>query len=99
MQLDKVAAGVTLFSELQINQGKQEQQSKGGVTMKELWAGIKSFMLDEEGATATEYAVMLALIILVALAAIIFLGNAVKEGFNMVGEKIDSAVKATPATP
>lgn len=59
--------------------------------MKELWAGIKSFMLDEEGATATEYAVMLALIILVALAAIIVLGEAVRDGFNMVGSTIGAA--------
>jgi pilus assembly protein Flp/PilA len=59
--------------------------------MKELWAGIKSFMLDEEGATATEYAVMLALIILVALGAIIFLGNAVTNGFNSVADAIDTA--------
>jgi pilus assembly protein Flp/PilA len=63
--------------------------------MKELWAGIKSFMQEEEGATATEYAVMLALIVLVALAAIVFLGNAVKDGFQLVGDKIDSAVTAS----
>ena len=59
--------------------------------MNELWAGIKSFMLDEEGATATEYAVMLALIILVALGAIIFLGNAVQSGFSAVATAIDDA--------
>lgn len=59
--------------------------------MNELWAGIKSFILDEEGATATEYAVMLALIILVALGAIIFLGNAVEQGFNQVATAINSA--------
>lgn len=59
--------------------------------MNELWAGIKGFMLDEEGATATEYAVMLALIILVALAAIVFLGNAVRDGFQTVAEAINNA--------
>jgi pilus assembly protein Flp/PilA len=59
--------------------------------MKELWAGIKSFMLDEEGATATEYAVMLALIILIALGAIIFLGQQVEIGFNSVATAIDNA--------
>lgn len=59
--------------------------------MNELWAGIKSFILDEEGATATEYAVMLALIILVALGAIIFLGNAVTNGFQMVADAINNA--------
>lgn len=59
--------------------------------MNELWAGIKGFMLDEEGATATEYAVMLALIILVALAAIIVLGEAVRDGFSLVGSAIGAA--------
>ena len=59
--------------------------------MQELWTGIKRFFVEEEGATATEYAVMLALIILVALAAIIFLGNAVKEGFNTVATAINDA--------
>lgn len=59
--------------------------------MKELWAGFRSFMLDEEGATATEYAVMLALIILVALAAIIFLGQQVRDGFSTVANAINSA--------
>lgn len=59
--------------------------------MIKLWTGIKGFFLDEEGATATEYAVMLALIILVALAAIIFLGTEVKEGFSTVASAIASA--------
>jgi pilus assembly protein Flp/PilA len=59
--------------------------------MKELWAGIKGFMLDEEGATATEYAVMLALIILIALGAIIFLGEQVRDGFSTVATAINSA--------
>jgi pilus assembly protein Flp/PilA len=59
--------------------------------MNELWKLVKGFMLDEEGATATEYAVMLALIILIALAAIIFLGNQVKSGFSTVASAISSA--------
>jgi pilus assembly protein Flp/PilA len=59
--------------------------------MQELWTGIKRFFVEEEGATATEYAVMLALIILVALAAIIFLGQQVRDGFSTVAEAIDNA--------
>jgi pilus assembly protein Flp/PilA len=59
--------------------------------MQELWTGIKRFFVEEEGATATEYAVMLALIILVALGAIIFLGNAVNNGFSTVASAIDDA--------
>jgi len=59
--------------------------------MKELWTSIRSFIRDEEGATATEYAVMLALIILIALGAIIFLGQEVKSGFSTVASAISSA--------
>ena len=59
--------------------------------MTELWKLVKGFMLDEEGATATEYAVMLALIILIALGAIIFLGQQVRDGFSTVAEAISSA--------
>ena len=64
--------------------------------MKELWAGIKRFMRDEEGATATEYAVMLALIIVIALATIAYLGGKVEEGFNLVGQKLESATTTAP---
>jgi len=46
---------------------------------------------DEEGATATEYAVMLVLIIVVALATIIFLGEKVEEGFNKVASALENA--------
>ena len=42
---------------------------------------IKSFVTEEEGATATEYAVMLALIIVISLAAISALGNKVSAIF------------------
>jgi len=59
--------------------------------MKELWTAICSFIRDEEGATATEYAVMLALIILIALGAIIFLGQEVRSGFSTVASAISSA--------
>lgn len=46
---------------------------------------------EEEGATATEYAVMLVLIIVVCLATIIFLGQKVEEGFNQVATALDNA--------
>jgi pilus assembly protein Flp/PilA len=45
---------------------------------------IKSFLVNEDGPTATEYAVMLALIIIVALAAITLLGNKVSTIFSNV---------------
>lgn len=43
---------------------------------------IRTFVASEDGPTAVEYAVMLALIIVVAIAAIGPLGNAVKSSFD-----------------
>ncbi len=42
---------------------------------------VKAFLRDEDGATATEYAVMLALIIVIALGAISALGTKVSDTF------------------
>jgi pilus assembly protein Flp/PilA len=52
--------------------------------MKALKERVHSFMVSEDGPTATEYAVMLALIIIVALAAITTLGDKVKTIFTNV---------------
>jgi pilus assembly protein Flp/PilA len=52
---------------------------------------IKSFVRDEEGATATEYAVMLALIIVVALGAISALGTRVNQAFTDTSDALDAA--------
>ncbi len=49
--------------------------------MQALVNRVKKFWKDEEGATATEYAVMLALIIVISLAAITALGNKVSDVF------------------
>jgi pilus assembly protein Flp/PilA len=43
---------------------------------------LVSFLREEEGATATEYAVMLALIIVIALGAITALGEKVSGTFS-----------------
>jgi pilus assembly protein Flp/PilA len=53
-----------------------------GATMNRL----KEFFRSEDGPTATEYAVMLALIIIVALAAITTLGTTVKGIFTNVND-------------
>ena len=45
---------------------------------------VKSFLKSEDGPTATEYAVMLALIIIVALGAITSLGTTVEAIFTNV---------------
>lgn len=45
---------------------------------------VKRFLQSEDGPTATEYAVMLALIIIVALTAITTLGGKVRDIFTNV---------------
>ena len=52
--------------------------------MKALVERAKQFMVSEDGPTATEYAVMLALIIVVALGAISVLGTKVSTVFDNV---------------
>ncbi|MEK6643214.1 MAG: Flp family type IVb pilin [Planctomycetota bacterium] len=49
---------------------------------------LNSFLRDEDGATATEYAVMLALIIVIALGAISALGTKVSATFSDVTSKL-----------
>ncbi len=49
--------------------------------MKSLVNRVKAFWKDEEGATATEYAVMLALIIVICIGAISALGTKVSSTF------------------
>jgi pilus assembly protein Flp/PilA len=51
---------------------------------------VKRFLKEEDGPTAVEYAVMLALIIVVCIAAIQFLGQAASTTFSTVGKTIDA---------
>ncbi len=61
--------------------------------MKAFFDRAKSFLVSEDGPTATEYAVMLALIIIVALTAITALGEKVEDIFtNVEAELPDGAV-------
>ena len=53
-------------------------------------ASIKRFINDESGPTAVEYAVMLALIIVVCLAAISFVGGRTSQVFSTVGSSLAS---------
>jgi pilus assembly protein Flp/PilA len=52
--------------------------------MKALVHRVREFFVSEDGPTATEYAVMLALIIVVAIAAITTLGQSVNSTFEDV---------------
>lgn len=56
--------------------------------MQALIQSISSFLREEEGATATEYAVMLALIIVIALGAISALGTKVSATFSNISSQL-----------
>ncbi len=58
--------------------------------MKNLLAKLADFLKREDGPTAVEYAVMLALIIVVCIAAITALGSAANQTFTSVGNTIGS---------
>lgn len=55
-----------------------------------MFARIKNFLVNEDGPTATEYAVMLALIIVVAIAAVTLLGQSVRGVFENVNDQIEA---------
>ena len=59
-----------------------------GYTMRNLTKNIVKFMKREDGPTAVEYAVMLALIVVVCIAAITAIGGASNQTFSQVGSAI-----------
>ena len=59
--------------------------------MLRLWTAYQSrFMKDEEGASMVEYALLVALIAVVVIAAALFLGNEISEKFSEVGATLDA---------
>jgi pilus assembly protein Flp/PilA len=52
---------------------------------------LMNFLRDEEGATAVEYALMVALIAVVIILAVTFLGKSVEEVFCEVGSAISGS--------
>jgi len=56
--------------------------------MRQFAKTLVSFLKDESGPTAVEYAVMLALIIVVCITAITTLGTNANNTFSYVGAKI-----------
>ena len=57
--------------------------------MRNLTQHLVNFLKREDGPTAVEYAVMLALIIVVCIAAISTLGSNAKNTFNNVGNAVN----------
>ena len=56
--------------------------------MRSLTKNLVNFLKQEDGPTAVEYAVMLALIIVVCIAAITTLGSNANSTFSFVGSSI-----------
>ena len=56
--------------------------------MKSFVQRAKDFWVSEDGPTATEYAVMLALIVVVALTAITLLGSKVTAAFTSINSAL-----------
>ena len=56
--------------------------------MKNLALKVQRFLVSEDGPTAVEYAVMLALIIIVCLVTIQVLGSNANKAFDTVGQSI-----------
>jgi pilus assembly protein Flp/PilA len=55
------------------------------------WSDLKTRAREEGGATAVEYALMVALIAVVIIAAVTFLGNAASSKFSTVGSAVNGA--------
>jgi pilus assembly protein Flp/PilA len=54
------------------------------------WADLKHRLTEDGGATAVEYALMLALIATIIVVAVAFLGKSVSNQFNSVGSGVDN---------
>lgn len=59
--------------------------------MKKLVNGVRRFLRDEEGATAVEYALMVALIAVVIIAAVTLIGTGARDKFQEVADAIAGA--------
>ena len=61
---------------------------KKGIPMKSFTQKVQKFLVSEDGPTAVEYAVMLALIVIVCLTAISSVGTNTKATFQKVADSI-----------
>jgi pilus assembly protein Flp/PilA len=55
------------------------------------WADLKASVTEEHGATAVEYALMVALIAVVIILAVTFIGTSASTKFSEVGSAVNSA--------
>ena len=62
----------------------EREDRDGGTYMKSLASKLRHFLVSEDGPTAVEYAVMLALIVIVCLTAVKAIGTKANSAFNKV---------------
>ncbi len=63
--------------------------------MKKLIHAVRRFLVQEDGPTAVEYAVMLALIVVVCLTAIQAIGTNANSTFDTIASKVGSSAAAS----
>ena len=64
--------------------------------MKNLIAGLKHFIKDEEGVTAIEYGLIAALIAVVIITAVALIGNNLNKVFDCVAKTLANAAFTCP---
>ena len=67
-----------------LGRSRDHEVSRRECRMSKFLAGLKQFAMDESGPTAVEYAVMLALIIIVCITAVTTLGSNTNSTFSNV---------------
>ena len=67
--------------------------------MNRLAKSVQQFLVSEDGPTAVEYAVMLALIVIVCLTAIQSIGTQANSTFEAIATGIENAQEEAPADP
>jgi pilus assembly protein Flp/PilA len=70
------------------DQAQNASQRTGGIAMKNLATKVQRFLKSEDGPTAVEYAVMLALIVIVCLTAIRSIGTNANTTFTNVAKEL-----------
>jgi len=62
--------------------------------MNKLFAGVRQFVLEEDGVTAIEYGLIAALIAVVIIASVQLVGDNLNVVFNFISGKLNSALVA-----
>ncbi len=61
------------------------------MNLQNWWPAVSRFLRDEDGPTAVEYAVMLALIVVACIGSAMLLAQKTDESFKTSGDAIDGA--------